>query len=723
MKRFLHIAIFAFAAGNLYAALPGDRYFSEVTLAVDTNLYKLSQNTIVAKRKYELYFEYAERFPACELRFYPKEDVLVQRVTFLPSGGYEIIDSMVYLEDEGCFRGRIRFFDLLNNAQLSLLFNVTTMRDGSQPRTRAWELALFPYMQPWVRFFSSNDQLFVGEEKTFELETNLVDNIKPSPDWLTSQGVDYRVVSRGGRLLLVLQPRELGVKTLSVDIETVVPFLDIEKKQLSHRMTLTLQPLTVKASRLVFLNLDKKEVTYDDESRYKGVEVTLDNNRRLQMNRTYRIENQEMAGGSLIGELFTIKELANDKVLCKLTVFNMHRRNDGYLYIKLGDAPQFITNLDITPKTQISAVYVLHQGEDWTQSNRVKPGETIDVTVEGESLHKARFTWQDAQSVTSDTANQTETRRLFRLHIPMSVNKRQIMLLDNGQPTGRALVVEEFQQPRLFDFITLNYGGNKTAVSKITNTIISRKVMREFTLSFDKALIDGKTQLYGKQYLNIDVRVLGRKGEIVEMRSLRHQLVCPDETSPRYAYYKDKNCLSENINMNDILSTKTSALDNFGRVQIDIRHSDDKYTEPIFEKRVEVIYQPSVIFDIDLSFPAGMLIQDIGTDKNKNEDGKNPSFAERLSGISIALIAQLSFTNSEKAGKLKPWRCGAGFLFINTFNFNDDVKRDLAFVAMGSIYPLSQRRMFNVPIHAGVGYKLQGKVPFLMISPGISISF
>ncbi len=718
MKRFLQITLFLLLATSASAAIPADRYFDDVTLAIDTSLYRLSKNTILHQRKHQLYFEYSNRYPECELRFFPKEDGNVQCLSFAPSGGYEVLDSLIFLEDENCYRGRIRFTDLFNNAQLSLLINVTSQRENNPQRVRTWELALFPYTQTWVRFFAGNDVLFVGEEKAFELETNNVDNIKPSPDWKTSDGVDYRVVTREGRLLLILQPRELGIKTLNISLETQAPFLD-SAKRLNNLITLTSQPLTIKASRIVFLNLDKKEVTYDDESRYKGVVVTLDNNRRLQMNRTYRIEDQETPGGSLIGELFTMKDLANDKVLCKLTVFNMHRRNEGYLYIKMNDAPQFITNLDITPKTEISNIYVLHEGEDWQSSNKVKPGETIDVSVEGTSLHKARFTWQDAQDLTADTINQTETRRLFRLRIPMSINKRQVALLNNGQPTGKSLVVEEYQHPRPFDFITLNYGnGESAAVNKISNTIISRSVIKDFTLSFDKSIIDSKTKLYGKQYLDIEVRVLGKKGEIIEMRTLKNQLVCPDETSPRGAYYKDKNCLSEDINLNNVLGTKTNSLDNFGKVQVDIKQNADKYSEPVFEKRVEVIYQPKVLFDIDLSLPAGMLIQNIGGD-----DDDKSSFTDNLGGISIALIAQLSFTDSEKAGKLKPWRCGAGFLFINTFNFSESAQRDLAVVALGSIYPLSQRRMFNLPIHAGVGYKLQGKVPFVMISPGISISF
>ncbi|MDR0567201.1 MAG: hypothetical protein LBG47_09250 [Prevotellaceae bacterium] len=718
----LLLAATASAAGASTGA--ADKYFDEVTLAIDTSLYTLSKNTITYQRKQQLYFEYANRYATCELRFYPKSGGGIHHLSLAASAGYELLDSLVFIEDEACYRARLRFADLLSNAYLSILLNITTLHgDPAQPHTKLWELGLFPYSQTWVRLFPANDLLFVGEEKTFELETNNIENIKPTSDWQHSNGIDYRIAQRENRLMLVLQPRELGIKNLDIKLETIAPFLD-ESGQLSNTIALQPQQFTVQASRLVFLNMDKKEVTYDDEARYKGVSVVIDNNRRLQLNRTYRIEDQEAAGGSLIGELFTVKDLANDKMLCKLTVFNLHRNTEGYLYIKMGDTPTFITNLDITPQLQISAIYVLHEGSDWQTGTSVNPGEQVDVSVEGKSLHKARFTWQDAVDVTADTINQTETRRLFRLRIPMNINKRQIVLLNNGQPVGRALSVVEYQRPRPFDFITLNYGDKgHLKVNKISNTIIARSVLKEFSLSFDKDKIDHKAKLYGKQYLDIDVRVLGKGGEIIEMRTLKNQLVCPDESSPRAAYYKDKSCLSENINFNNILSTKPISLDNFGKVQLDIKHSADKYADPIFEKRVEVVYQPKMLFDIDLSLPAGMLIQNLGESEAEKSDGKKSSFTDNLGGISIALIAQFSFTDSEKAGKLKPYRCGAGFLFINTFNFRENVQRDLAFVALGSIYPLSSRRMFNVPIHVGVGYKIQEKIPFVMISPGISVAF
>jgi hypothetical protein len=711
-------------AATVCAAPVVDKYFDEVTLAIDTSLYTLNQNTIVHHRKHQLYFEYSTRYATCELRFYPKEGSNIQSLSLVGSAGYEMLDSVIFIEDEACYRTRLRFEDLFNSSLLSILVNVTTLQsDPTRLHTKVWELALFPYTQTWAKIFPANDILFVGEEKSFEIETNNIDNIKLTSDWQSNNGIDYRIVMRDGRLTLVLHPRELGVKNLHVEVETLTPFLD-ESRQLSNTISLQPQPFTIKASRLVFLNMDKKEVTYDDEARYKGVSVVIDNNHRLLLNRTYRIEDQEAPGGSLIGELFTIKDLANDKVLCKLTVFNLHRNTEGYLYIKMSDTPTFITNLDITPQMQITAIYVLHEGSDWQASARVNPGEQVDVSVEGKSLHKARFTWQDAIDVTADTINQTETRRMFKLRIPMGINKRQVALLNNGQPTGKALTVEEYQQPRPFDFITLSYGDKaQIQVNKVTSTIISRNVIKEFSLSFDQSIIDSKTKLYGKQYLDVDVRILGKRGEIIEMRSLKNQLVCPDEASPRAAYYRDKSCLSENINLNNILSTKTNAMDNFGKVQLDVKQVADKYSEPIFEKRLEVIYQPKMLFDIDLSLPAGMLIQNLGESQSEKEAQKKSSFTDNLGGISIALIAQFSFTDDEKAGKMKPYRCGAGFLFINTFNFRENAKRDLAFVALGSIYPLSSRRMFNVPIHVGIGYKLQEKIPFVMISPGISVSF
>ncbi|HEX3006421.1 MAG TPA: hypothetical protein VHO90_02270, partial [Bacteroidales bacterium] len=172
-----------------------------------------------------------------------------------------------------------------------------------------------------------------------------------------------------------------------------------------------------------------------------------------------------------------------------------------------------------------------------------------------------------------------------------------------------------------------------------------------------------------------------------------------------------------------------------------------------------------VIFDIDVSFPAGLMIQNLGKTKSEKEamdtyhndlddynkahdayvealrnwdpnNGTQPAFTQtkptepekatftdNLGGISLALIAQFSFPDAEKVGKLQPYRLGAGFLAINTFNFNENAKRDLAAVVLASLYPIKPGKIFNMPIHLGFGYKFQDKIPFLMLSPGIGVRF
>ncbi|MGL4364523.1 MAG: hypothetical protein ACRCSB_04900 [Bacteroidales bacterium] len=729
-------------------------YFKEVEIALDTGVYTLSKNTVYHQRKQQICFEYNNRYAVAELRFFLRGNKNIEHLNLLPSANYTILDSLIFIEPDNCYRGVILFSDLNTSSQISFLLNAIT--DTTSAKSINLELPVFPYTKTWARIFPSTDIIFVGEEKSFEIETNNPENIKINSDWQIVNGVDYRITQRDGQLLLLLQPREIGVKNLKIQLETTSPFF--EDNEFKYHCPLVVPAFTIKASRLHFLNFDRKEITYDDESRQQGVLISVNNHRRLQLNRTYRIENQEGFGGMLVGELATLKDLSNDKILCKFTPFNLHRQNLGYLYLKYNDTPVFMCNIDITPKTNIKNIWILHEGGDWINSVKVNPGEVVDIVVEGEALHKARFSWQDAIDITSDTINQTEKRRIFKLRIPMTINKRLITLLNNGQPTGKHLVVEEYQNPRPFDFITLNY-GKKSAIqlNKINDFIISRENLTNFSFSFNRSEIDERVKLYGKQFLDIDVRILGRKGEIMELRSLKNQVVCPDETSPRGAFYKDKQCVVEDLNLNRILSNKTNSLENFGKVQLEVRHSSEKYTVPTLEKRVEVIYQPAIVFDIDLSLPAGMMIQNLGqtsSEKTALEDynkevevwkdvfqewvdaggdpttkpgypqrPKKSSFTDNLGGISIALIAQFSFPDREKPGKLKPFRAGAGFLFINTFNFSDDAKRDLALVVLGSIYPLGNRRMFNVPIHIGFGYKFQDKIPFVMISPGISVSF
>ena len=142
----------------------------------------------------------------------------------------------------------------------------------------------------------------------------------------------------------------------------------------------------VKTSRLQYLNIDKKDITLDEKSRTQGVEIQIDNSRTLEINKTYRVENQENPGGVLIAEIFTRSYLSDNRVLCFLRTYNYHRSAEGYLYIKDGDNARFISNFNITPATNISQMQVMRDGGDWNHDLSVYPGETISVKIEGTAL-------------------------------------------------------------------------------------------------------------------------------------------------------------------------------------------------------------------------------------------------------------------------------------------------------------------------------------------------
>jgi len=331
--------------------------------------------------------------------------------------------------------------------------------------------------------------------------------------------------------------------------------------------------------------------------------------------------------------------------------------------------------------------------------------------------------------------------------------------------TGFALNVREFQSPRNFDYVLINYGAGKKVLSNSSPTLIYRNTIQDISISFDNNKIDNETRLYGRQYLAVDVRFIGEKGELLELRTLNNILVYPGDNSPRYQYYLDKTPSTQDVSLNSVMSSKTYNLSDFAKVELTFRNQGEKYSETPLEKKVVIVVQRKTAFDIDVSFPAGLLIQNLGkTQKEKEEmatyDGNmarfeaehlayvealsqwNPNngpapeftkaapvkpekaaFTDNLGGISLALIAQFSFPDANKVGKLKPYRFGAGFLAINAFNFSASARRDLAVVGLATLYPIKPGKVFNLPIHFGFGYKFQDKIAFIMLSPGIGIRF
>lgn len=733
----------------------------DITLKIDTLAYSYLKNSMNYQGHACLPFFFHAEDVVCELAIYPASDTKISHLELLKSSDFVQLDTLVLLDHE-YYRTKIKFVNLFKSQFLNFTF--LAKLEGSDKQYTE-EIRLLPYTKTSVQFFPPTDELYIGEEKVFELETGNLNNIRISGDWVTNQDINYKISENNGHLRLHLLPNALGPHTVNINLQTIVPFIT-ERKEVNFDLPVISQSFKIKSSRLAYLNIDKKNITYDEDARKNGTEIQIDNHRQLIMGKTYRIENQEQPGGALIAELFTKLNMANDRVLCIFRPYNLHRQTEGYLYIKDGDIARFVTNLSVTPKTSVNTISIMHGGQDWSQNLAVNPGETIDVKVEGEALDKARFHWADIVDITSDTMVRSENVVYFRLKIPLAINKKRIELLNNVSSTGYGIAVREYQVPKTFDYINLSYGNGVRTLSLLNPVVIQRSTMKDIIIGFDNLKIDNENKLYGKQYLDIDVRLLNKQGELVEFKSIKGLLVCPGENSPRAAYYNDKSCTNSGISLNTVLGNKTYNMEDFSKVQLEFKNQPDKYSDPVVTRQVDIVLQRAVSFDIDVSFPAGLMIQNLGKTQNERDaltqyevnlsnynqahqayvdkiinwnpaDGtplpvlsetppvkpKKVAFTDNLGGISLALIMQVKFPDAEKVGQIKPYRLGVGFLAINTFNFSSDANRDLAAVVIGSVYPIKPGKVFSMPIHFGFGYKFQDQIPFIMLSPGIGIHF
>jgi len=686
------------------------KFFREVEIQTDTSLYSFTGNTMKFQGKEYLAFEYIDEEAVCEARLYPYEPGLIDSLALMHSGDFDIIDSLISINGE-YFRFKVAFHDLNTSNFLKYTFAI---KESGQEKAEITDLNLLPYHNTFVKLYPLSDELYIGEEKIFELITNNIDNVMFNNDWQESEGFNYRLSKTFNQLRLHLVPNTTGQNTISVPLQTKSPHLNKSGAPV-YDLPPVQYTFSIKQSRLQYLGIDKREVTLDDSTGRQGIEVQLENSRLLRIGRTYRIEDQEQPGGALIAELFTRNLLTNNRVLCILRVYNYHRESEGYLFIKDGDQAIFITNFNITPKTRIDRISILRDGS-WTQNLDVYPGEVIDLTIEGQGLHKARFTFEDLIDISTDTTIRSENLAIYKFRVPMDVTKKSLNLYNWTNNTGRALNVKEYQEPRPFDFLYVNYDGNKHQVSGLPSTILVDKTISDVIFSADKTMLDSEVKMYGKQYLQMEITIYGGKNEILEIRTLDNIVICPDINSPRYEHYPKRDCEMDYFNLNQFIRRKTHTLDLWSRINIKIRHNNSKYSGAGFSKEFDLILRKDYSFDIEVSFPAGLI-----TVSKPDPDSEDDRFGQ-LTGISIAMIAQFTFYHPEKINTVRPYKIGAGFLALNTFNFSDTGEdRDIGVVILGSLYPTTKDTRLTFPLYFGGGYLLKDTKFFLLLGPGIRI--
>ncbi len=700
------ITLFVIASNHLYAQpAPVNEFFSEVRLYVDSAEYTWTRNKIrVNDFEEKLAFPYNDDQTVVEVYLFKKQGVSFESLELIKTEDFEIIDPVVQFETFARFKVRFRDLDQSDFLKFMVMIKI------NESSTVMTEIPLLAYTNTYVDFYPNIDELYIGEEKTFELTTNNIDNIQIENRWTEGLPIDYRITRSGEQLNLHLVPNELGSQFIEIDFNAKSPTL--RNGKLSYKVDSIAQRFRVQAGRLAFLQFDKQEVTPEDD-KTSDIEIQIDNHYNLKLGKTYRIENQEAAGGPLVAELYTKNRLNNDKVLCLLRVYAFHRKSEGYLYIKDGDEPRFVTNVDITPKTNIQTISIKREGRDWEKSNVVYPGETIGVRFEGDGMHKANFAFQGIGRISPDSAFQNENIASFEFRVPMSIASSRIDIFNHNQSTGKSLVVREYQKPKAFDYVILDFGDEQHVVSDIDKPIYYDKTITDLIFSFDRALIDQNLNINGMQYLTIDVKVSNKKGNLIELNKFEQLVICPSERSPRYSFYDQADCRPDDLNLNNHLAKKTFDLEEWSRIDLTVSHVKEKYGGKGQSKKIVIYLKRDYTFDIDVSFPAGLLILKSGSESFDN-----------FGGISFAMMWQMSFYQPGKIAKYRPYKVGAGFIAINAFNFNADNtanEQDIGLVVMGSLYPISSDNKLSFPLHMGFGYLLKDRKLFSLIGPGIRV--
>ncbi len=681
--------------------------FREALLRTDTFTFQYPLDTIRFRQELHWAFFYSSEEQVAEIQLTPADKAYFskRKLGLAPSPDYDLLDTLRLVEDSH-FRFRIRFRSISKTDFLQLVFSLSGTSD-----TLWLPVRLFPYTRTGAVFYPGNDDLYIGEEKSFEIVTNNLANLKLDGVWKQQGQIEYRLTERDGAGFISIIPRATGAHRLRLAFETVKPFLSPQK---DLRYTVEEQEFSFVAreSRLRFLRIDQREVIRERDNR-EGIEIQLDNDRLLEVQKTYRIEDREERGGPLVAELFTVRRLSNDKMLCLLRPYLYHRTSEGYLFIKDGDQARFLTNINILPEARITRISILREGRKWTTERFVMPGETVEVRIEGEGLSQARFYFEDLEDVSSDTVTRNDLVVNYLVRIPVNIRKSTIDIYNQGKRTGASLSVREYETPRPLDFVFVDYGEGPKPANTLNRLILYPHTIRDVVLSFDASKIDIGEQLYGKQVLEIDVRISGSRNELVELITISPVEICPDQNSPRTAFYQGPACNRQDIPLNSRLSRKTHSLDDWSRVEIVIRHKRDRYGGEGYTQRIEIVRQKLVTFDIDLSFPAGLVVKKFG----------EPGFPG-LGGISLAMIAQFTFFDREQVRRPKPFKIGAGFLAQNAFNFNPEARdRDLGLVVIGSVYPTRKDARLSFPLYAGGGYFLSRSKYFVLFGPGIRVSF
>jgi hypothetical protein len=705
-RRSIFTALFFLFLQNLNAQINSP----ELSLRCDTLVYASVSNSVKFNGRNTLWFRTNDPREICELTFRVAPESGISKLKLKTSPRFRIIDSLTSA-GPNAFRGKIRFNDLM--ASGTELIAVKAFH--SSGATDEFEYPLLPVMEPYITVPPANIELMQDEEKTIEIPVRNAFNIKADNAWLSGKTMDYKISASLNSLLLTVRTHNTGSQVLALNLHTRKPILNEQLIPADELLPLSIG-FYVKPFRLNYINTDKNLI-YLDPGYSHTEQILVDYNHAFEMNKSYRVEDRKENGALLVAELYTQSQVENNsKIICRLRTYARHRTEEGYLFIKDEGKALFMTNLNILEKPEISSLSIRHEGGEWETRSPVYPGETIEVRAEGKGLLQAKLEFESCPPLQADSSRSSDEALFFTLHIPATIQARKALLFMNKKASTFELDVNEYQRPHPLDFISVNLNGTLHPLNDpdMDHPLFVETAISDVVLQFNADKIDLPGDLYGKQYLHIKTELLGNDDNLLEQEDF-NVCICPSSQGPRGLFYDRKGCTENTVSINEKLRHKTYSLDPFTQIIITIRHDDAKYKDSEgFEKKIRIFVKRKYHVDLQISFPTGLLYKTVGETGIGN-----------LSGLGICALAQVNFYDENRPGKYKPYSFGAGFISLNTFNFNEGPtdRRDVGLIIAATVTPYKNKSKFSFPIYAGMGYLLKAEKGFIMMGPGVQVDF
>ena len=137
-----------------------------------------------------------------ELCLYPANLSSSKPLRLRRSPDYQQFDSLTK-EGDGGFRTRMRFQNLTPSRFLRLLVEQASDTVGREPRRQ--EVALLPLTRTSLALRVLENELFVGEEKVFELISSNARNVHATGEWV--RGSEFGGGLKRDDLILMTQER------------------------------------------------------------------------------------------------------------------------------------------------------------------------------------------------------------------------------------------------------------------------------------------------------------------------------------------------------------------------------------------------------------------------------------------------------------------------------------------------------------------------------------